>query len=288
MLLTTAIEAYRKHLFTLERSPKTIKGYGEDLGFWCKYVEEEFNGPVALEDLREKSYTEFLWHLKAKKNYKPASRRRIAATIKGFLKFAAKQKWVDVELAENVPEIKVPQSERTYLKLEEVRLWVDAVDHALIKVMMWTIFYAGLRISEAMNLTSADVVFPSGENSGWIYVRNAKGGKHRKVPMAAPLVPILQSYVESKEGSLLFFGTEKTGKVSAQHVQSTMRYARRKLGWSEGITPHTLRHSFASRVYQETRDILVVSKLLGHSKLSTTQIYTHVDNEQLIDAMKSF
>lgn len=116
MLLQDTWELYRLHLVTLGRSPKTIKGYLQDLKQWQGWLEEEHNGPVYAKDLTDEDITDFLLYLKEGRDYKPSSRRRLAATIRGFLRWAYKQKNIAINLAEEVPNIKVPESERRFSK----------------------------------------------------------------------------------------------------------------------------------------------------------------------------
>ena len=80
--------------------------------------------------------------------------------------------------------------------------------------------------------------------------------------------------------------TEKTGRISPVTIQAKLREARNRLDWLKEITAHTLRHSFASHIYSKTQDILVISKLLGHTNLATTQIYAHLHDERLVEAIQ--
>jgi site-specific recombinase XerD len=268
------IADYKAHLVNLERSQRTISGYIGELYFFQNWMEERFNGPITIDDITGNDINEFLLHLKEERGYKPASRRRLAATLKGFFKWAYKHGYIDVDLAETVPSIKVPDNERHFLSPEEVKTWVDAVDHDVSKVAIWIMYYAGLRINEATNLRMDDVQLD--EDGGWLIVRRGKGGKYRRVPIAPALAEILRDYMTWRVDSEYLLATKKTGHISSVTIQAELREARRKLGWSEDITPHILRHSFASQVYQKTQDILVVSKLLGHTNLTTTQVYAHL------------
>lgn len=186
-------------------------------------------------------------------------------------------------MASEVPVIKVPQQERKFLTFEKIQQWVDAVDHDVSKMAMWLMYYQGLRISEATELKMKDIVFE--EDGGYIHVQKGKGGKYRRLPIAKGLMPILQDYIETKVDSDYLLATQKTGRISPMTIQAILRDAKRDLGWPEDITPHTLRHSFASHIYRETQDILVVSKLLGHSNLSTTQVYAHLHDDRMIEAV---
>lgn len=268
------IADYKAHLVNLERSQRTISGYIGELYFFQNWMEERFNGPITIDDITGNDINEFLLHLKEERGYKPASRRRLAASLKGFFKWAYKHGYIDVDLAETVPSIKVPDNERHFLSPEEVKTWVDAVDHDVSKVAIWIMYYAGLRINEATNLRMDDVQLD--EDGGWLIVRRGKGGKYRRVPIAPALAEILRDYMTWRVDSEYLLATKKTGHISSVTIQAELREARRKLGWSEDITPHILRHSFASQVYQKTQDILVVSKLPGHTNLTTTQVYAHL------------
>jgi integrase/recombinase XerD len=279
------IADYKAHLVNLERSQRTISGYIGELYFFQNWMEERFNGPITIDDITGNDINEFLLHLKEERGYKPASRRRLAATLKGFFKWAYKNGYIDVDLAETVPSIKVPDNERHFLSPEEVKTWVDAVDHDVSKVAIWVMYYAGLRINEATNLRMDDVQLD--EDGGWLIVRRGKGGKYRRVPIAPALAEILRDYMTWRVDSEYLLATKKTGHISSVTIQAELREARRKLGWSEDITPHILRHSFASQVYQKTQDILVVSKLLGHTNLTTTQVYAHLHDDRMVEAVNA-
>ena len=276
---------YKAHLNNLERSQRTIDGYLGELLFFQKWLEERLNGPVSIEDITGIEINAFLLYLKEERDYKPASRRRIAATLKGFFKWANKQGYTTTDLSETVPSIKVPDTERHFLSPDEVEVWINAVEHDVSKVAMWLMYYAGLRISEATNLRMDEIHLE--EAGGWIMIRRAKGGKHRRVPIAPALEQILKDYLTWRVDSEYLLATEKTGRIKPVTIQAELRDARKKLGWSEDITPHTLRHSFASQIYSRTQDILVVSKLLGHTNLATTQVYAHLHDDRMVEAVNA-
>lgn len=120
-----------------------------------------------------------------------------------------------------------------------------AMPQEVSQVAMWIMYYAGLRISRATGLKMDDVHLE--EEDGWLNIKNAKGGKFRKIPIAPALVEILHDYMTWKANSDYLLATEKTGTI-----QSELRDARKRLVWSEDITAHTLRHSFASQIYRKT------------------------------------
>ena len=109
------IADYKAHLVNLERSQRTISGYIGELYFFQYWMEEWFNGPITIDDITGNDINEFLLHLKEERGYKPASIRRLAATLTGCFKWAYKHGYIDVDLAETVPSIKVPDNERHFL-----------------------------------------------------------------------------------------------------------------------------------------------------------------------------
>lgn len=216
------IADYKAHLVNLERSQRTISGYIGELYFFQNWMEERFNGPITIDDITGNDINEFLLHLKEERGYKPASRRRLAATLKGFFKWAYKHGYIDVDLAETVPSIKVPDNERHFLSPEEVKTWVDAVDHDVSKVAIWIMYYAGLRINEATNLRMDDVQLD--EDGGWLIVRRGKGGKYRRVPIAPALAEILRDYMTLRVDSEYLLATKKTGHISLESSGKSMDF----------------------------------------------------------------
>ena len=125
----------------------------------------------------------------------------------------------------------------------------------------------------------------SGEGS-WIHVRNGKGRKSRRIPICNTLREKLLDYLEWRVPDAdQFFATKKTGKLSLATVQSTIKETRERLGCSKKITAHVFRHSFASELVKKDVNIVSISRLLGHSNLKTTSVYTHVAQDQLVDAV---
>jgi len=157
-------------------------------------------------------------------------------------------------------------------------------DYLFMRLML----KAGLRASEATALQPEHVDLMSGKLS----VREGKGAKDRTLWVGEDLLEELQEWTERRtkeaEGSKFLLPTRKGTEVATSHLRrSVKRYARKALVEEvERVSPHTLRHTFATRLYRETSNIRMVQKALGHSDLSTTMIYTHVVDEELEGAMK--
>lgn len=281
MILEKALEDYKLYMEHQEKSPRTISGYMLDLNFFKKWLEIEWNGPVYLEDIRFKDVEEFLKHLKEERDYKPASRKRVSIAVKMFFKYAWKRKLCEEDIASQIENVKCVPDEREYLTEEEALSFIKEINHPVISIFTTTLFYTGLRISEALSLTIDDVDL----ESGWINVKQGKGNKSRKIPICKKLEDELKDYVEWRVDSPQFFATEKTGSLSIGRVQAVIKETRNRLGTKKHITAHMFRHSFASQLVKKDVNIVSISKLLGHSNLKTTSIYTHTSSEQLIEAV---
>ncbi|NLI90546.1 MAG: tyrosine-type recombinase/integrase [Epulopiscium sp.] len=281
MILEKALESYKLNMEQQEKSPRTVSGYMQDLSFFRKWLEEEWNGPVYLEDIEFKDVDKFVRYLKEERDYKPASRKRMSVALKMFFKYAWKKKLCAEDIASQIEGVKCIPNERDYLTEEEALAFIKEIGHPLVEIFTTTLFYTGMRISEALSLTLDDVDI----NGGWIHVREGKGRKSRKIPICKKLEIKLTDYMEWRVHSNKFFATEKTGGLSAGRVQAIIRETRIRLGCKKQVTAHMFRHSFASQLVKNDVNIVSLSKLLGHSNLKTTSIYTHVSKEQLVDAI---
>lgn len=140
---------------------------------------------------------------------------------------------------------------------------------------MKTIYGLGLRISELAGLKPENIDF----DRKMVLIKDAKGKKDRYVMLPEKLAEELKSYIYLNKGKYLFEG--RRGKLSLKTIQKIFENAIRKVGIKKNVSCHTLRHSFATHLLENGVDIRIIQKLLGHSKLETTQIYTHVSNFQI-------
>ncbi len=281
MILEKALQSYKLSMEQQEKSPRTVTGYMQDLNFFRKWLEKEWNGPVYLEDIEFKDVDKFVRHLREEKEYKPASRKRVSVALRMFFRYAWKKKMCTEDIAAQIEDVKCIPNERDYLTEKEALDFIKEIDHELVKVFTITLLYTGMRVSEALSLTPEDVDI----DSKWIHVRQGKGNKSRKIPISKKLESELIDYIEWRVDSNQFFATEKTGALSIGRVQTVIRETRERLGSKKQITAHMFRHSFASQLVKKDVNIVSLSKLLGHSNLKTTSIYTHVSSDQLVDAI---
>ncbi len=232
----------------------------------------------------------------AEKQYSKSTTARKVATLRSFYKFLVKRNYVENN---PVTSIKSPKQEKKlpkFLEYEEVQrllstppvnTWLGARDRAILEVLYGT----GMRVSEIVALNMDDVDF-LGEV---IHVRG-KGKKERISPIGSSALQAIQNYIEYRnkrmqhssnfDGKVLF--ANKHGqRLSTRSVRRKMDKYLRIAGLDPSISPHTLRHSFATHMLNNGADLRSVQELLGHQSLSTTQIYTHVTTSQIKEIYES-
>ncbi len=206
------------------------------------------------------------------------SLNRKLSAVNSFFDFAYKREWV--ESKHKIKQAKIPKTLPKYLTKEEIlnafskkpENWFDLRDRALILFLYAT----GLRISEALNVKVSDI------ENGWVRVWMSKGEKQRTVPVAPSAVESLREYLKKRpcESEYVFVNKncKPLSRISAFNI--TKKYL--------GVSPHVLRHSFATALVLGGADLRVVQELLGHSSLNTTQIYTHIQKENLKETVMNF
>lgn len=204
---------------------------------------------------------------------------RKLSSINSFFSFAYKQEWTDQKLRlkqakipKNLPKFLTQEEVTSVTKTDENDTWLTLRDKALILLL----YAAGLRVSEALNLKKGDF------EENWVHVRMSKGEKERMVPVADLALNLLNLYLSkrTKVSDYLFINSRggQLSRISAFKI--TKQYL--------NVSPHTLRHSFATALVLGGADLRVVQELLGHASLMTTQVYTHIQKENLRETMLSF
>lgn len=150
--------------------------------------------------------------------------------------------------------------------------------------MMRLMADTGLRVSEVLNLTVGDIDWMSGR----LTVREGKGKKDRILWMNEDLLTLLQAWRDKRHNGDSLFMTLDGEPMSDRYVRAMVKRLATKAGIIKDVHPHTLRHTFATDLYRDTKNLRMTQKALGHSDLSTTQIYTHIVDDELEDAMKTF
>ncbi|MCK4321753.1 tyrosine-type recombinase/integrase [candidate division WOR-3 bacterium] len=184
-----------------------------------------------------------------------------------------------------LPEFLTEEEQKVLLKQPNHRYPTGQRNHLMMKLML----DIGLRLSEATNLKWKHIDLMSGK----LMVRDGKGEKDRTLWIGEKDIELLEKWRERQlektdRDPEYVFTTLKGTPVKNRYVQFMVKRYSEKAGITKNISPHTLRHTFATDLYRETKNIRIVQKALGHSDLSTTMIYTHIVDDELEEAMKNF
>ena len=176
---------------------------------------------------------------------------------------------------EKLPLTKSKQKLPVVLNRTEIKEMFEVTTNIKHKVVLALLYYAGLRLSEVRNLRWQDIDF----EREIIHIKQAKGEKERIIFLHEKLKELLAEYGIKKSGFVLI--SERGKRYNERTIQQIVKNAARKAGIKKKVTPHTLRHSFATHLLEAGADIRYIQQLLGHKSLRTTQIYTHVANKDI-------
>jgi integrase/recombinase XerC len=299
--VATELRRWLSHLGAERRmSPKTVEAYERDvrqfLGFLTEHGGAQMN-LAALAAIEPRDVRAFMASRRAG-GIGSRSLMRSLAGARSFARFLERDGKGKVGALAAVRAPKLPKTlpkpigigaakrlTDTDLRAgEEREPWVLARDAAVLALL----YGSGLRISEALGLKREAVPEPG---KGDVIIVNGKGNKTRMVPVLSMVLQHIADYValcpyDLPDGKPIFVGA-KGGPLSPRIVQLTMARLRGALGLAETATPHALRHSFATHLLARGGDLRAIQELLGHASLSTTQIYTAVDSEQLLAVYRS-
>jgi len=293
------IAHWLKHLGAERRmSPKTVEAYQRDVLQFLAFLAAHLGGAPSLKDLAALAPADVRAFMAARRAVGIGSRSlmRTLAGTRAFARFlerngkgrvgalsAVRAPKIGKTLPRPLPVTAARRVAESELLADDDRApWVPARNAAVLALL----YGSGLRISEALSLKNED--FGGGRDAITV---TGKGRKQRMVPVLPQVQKLVSDYVALYPYDLppdgpLFVGA-KGGPLSARVVQLAMARLRGALGLAETATPHALRHSFATHLLARGGDLRAIQELLGHASLATTQIYTEVDSERLIEAYRS-
>jgi integrase/recombinase XerC len=281
-------------------SPKTVEAYERDVRQFLSFLTEHTGEPVTLAGLAEIAPRDVRAFMSSRRGDGIGSRSlmRSLAGARSFARYLERNGKGKVGALAAVRAPKLPKTlpkpiaaasakrltDADLRAGEEREPWVLARDAAVLALL----YGSGLRISEALGLTREAVPQPG---QGDVIRVRGKGNKTRIVPVLRRVLELIAEYValcpyDLPDEKPIFVGA-KGGPLSPRIVQLTMARLRGALGLAETATPHALRHSFATHLLARGGDLRAIQELLGHASLSTTQIYTAVDTEQLLSVYRS-
>ena len=292
----SAIGAWQAWLAHERRaSPHTVDGYGRDLAAFFRYLSKHLGYPPGLQDLEALSPADFRGYLAnlATAGLARPSMARALSVVRGFFRFLERAALVNNAAVGAVRTPKVGHALPRPLAVADAlgvvkragergeEPWIAKRDTALFTLL----YGGGLRIGEALALNRRDA--PGG---GSMTVRG-KGQKERVVPVLPAVAEAITGYLDACPhagggDAPLFLGV-RGARLNAGVAQRQMRLLRADLGLPETATPHSLRHSFATHLLAGGGDLRTIQELLGHASLSTTQRYTEVDSERLMEVYRA-
>jgi tyrosine recombinase XerC len=284
------VEEFLRHL-ALERrlSPRTVEAYGSDLRGVADFLARSGGslGRATHPQLRR-----WLAHL-VTRGFARSSIARKAAAVRSFYRFAVRRGLLDADPSTVLASPKLPVRLPSVLKASEAAALVaspEAEDPWAVRdrAVLELLYATGLRVSELCALDMGDVDLARGRVRAM-----GKGGREREVPVGEVAADSVRSYVEgsragtlpSEGGTALFFN-RRGKRLSPRDVRAIVEKYRRQMLTGRRVSPHTLRHSFATHLMEGGADIRAVQELLGHASLSTTQRYTHVSRGRLFGAYR--
>lgn len=249
--------------------PGTIRSYLACAKAFAAYF---FVSPLQM---GEDHIRRFLLHLLQEKKVGPATHKMFVAALRFLYGVTLGRP----EVAIRIPWPKVPRRLPDILSLAEVERLLGAIVSIKHRVIIMTAYGAGLRISEACSLTVPDI----DSARGLIHVRNGKRGRDRFVMLSPRLLAGLRAYWKQvrPQGPALFPGAKPGTSISPEAVRRALRSAAKSAGLAKRVTPHVLRHTFATHLLEGGTDLRVIQVLLGHASIRTTTLYTHVSQTHI-------
>lgn len=277
------------HYMTVERgaSPNTLAAYRNDLEQLTEFLQSP-NGNVAWKDISEQTISEYVLYLHGV-GYSETTRARKIASAKSLFGFLVAEGTLEGNPTSNVSAPRVGRTLPKALAVEEVdRLLaapgqVHTPEATRDQAMLELLYASGMRVSELLSLDLEDVSLETGSVRCF-----GKGGKERVVPVHNQAIESVRFYIEevrpgllgSKSGSALFLN-RRGNRLTRQGFWLILKGYCRKVGLDDKITPHTLRHSFATHLLHGGAPLRHVQELLGHASINTTQVYTHLTSEHV-------
>jgi site-specific recombinase XerD len=279
------LNRYRHYLRMRNYSSRTIQSYDQvvkHFGFyvwirrnvepsrfstyWDDFSNTRLDTDVEVTPLMISDYLSFM---SSQRTYKPTTMHRIISTLSSFYRFLSGQGAITANPMPGVERPKIKDQELRYLKHSQVLRLIDSIEDERDRLIVRSIYATGVRVSELCNINIEDIDF----EDETIRVKG-KGGKIRIVFVDPDTLAEMDSFIGNRIEGPLFLG-QQGHHISPRAVQHIFKkYA------PEGITPHKIRHSYASELYRRSKNLRVVQENLGHTSIKTTEIYLHTDLDE--------
>ncbi len=269
-------------------SENTLQSYKRDLKQFKRYLEA---CEVNYNHVKEDDIKDYIRELQ-ENGKKPSSISRCIASIRSFYQFVLKRKKIKTDPTANIQSPKIEKRVPNVLTSKEVELLLEQPKDVDLKgtrdkAMLEFAYATGMRVTEIISLNIEDVNLEEG------YVTCKNGSKQRNIPLGTMSLNALKEYIEEAREVLIKNENEKAlfvningGRLTRQGFWKIIKYYKEQAHITKDITPHVLRHSFATHLLQNGADLKAIQTMLGHSDISSTQIYMQFQDEGLKDIYK--
>lgn len=267
-------------------SDNTLQSYKRDLKQFKRYLEAY---GLRFDRVKKEDIEEYVKEMSEQEHKKPASISRSIASLRSFYQFVVKRKKIKEDPTKDIKAPKVEKRVPSVLTAEEVELLLEQpkdIDLKGIrdKAMLEFAYATGMRVTEIISLNIDDVNLEEG------FVTCKSGNKQRNIPLGKMSLKALKEYIEDARDILIKSESEQAlfvningGRLTRQGFWKIIKYYKEQAHISKDITPHVLRHSFATHLLQNGADIKAIQAMLGHSDISSTQVYMQFQDEGLKD-----
>ncbi|NPV71225.1 MAG: site-specific tyrosine recombinase XerD [Firmicutes bacterium] len=289
-LAENLVEEFLTYLVAEKKaSPKTLESYSRDISQFLGFLDRLGRGIERPEEIDYLVIRGFVSHLSGQ-GYSRRSIARKQACLRTFFKYLCREDRISSNPAKEVATPKLEKKLPHFLDEAEVRALIEQPDSSTVlgardRAILDLLYAAGLRVSELVSLSAGDIDY----SVGYVVVMG-KGRKERFVPVGSEAIASLGRYLESsrpalaansrKPGRALFLSKRGTRLTTRSVMRLVDKYVK-MLAIRKHVSPHTLRHSFATHLLAGGADLRSVQEMLGHASISTTQIYTHITRKKM-------
>lgn len=282
------------HYLQIERglSENTRTSYARDLNQYLAFLKGQ--GVTSWQAVDRFMVISFLEQLRAEKK-SSATITRMVTSLRRFHQFLRQERFVDHDPMQHIDSPKKEQKLPSILSIEEVERLIETPDTNTVlgirnRAILEVMYATGLRVSELIGLKLKDLHLSLG-----LLQTTGKGDKERIIPLGDYAIKWIETYLDESRPLLVKDRTEEHLFVnhhghglSRQGIWKNLKQVVQEAGITKEVTPHTLRHSFATHLLENGADLRVVQELLGHVDISTTQIYTHITKQRMADVYRDY
>jgi site-specific recombinase XerD len=252
------------------RSENTVKNYRAAIAAFLDYFKGENPNEIPLKEIRA-----YILHYRFEKNYSPAFQNQVISALKVFYRVVYSIELNDEYLPRPKKSRKLPR----VISREEVEALIKHTRNPKHKLILMLMYGAGLRVGEVINVKVEDIDM----NRKQLSIYNGKGRKDRSVNLTPVLCKYLDAYIKDFAPRIMLFSGQGNIHYSRESIAKIIKKAALKAGVKKKVTPHVLRHCYATHMLEKGVDLRYIQYLLGHKSSRTTEIYTHVSTNKISD-----